>query len=82
MVGDWMGRMPIGLAVIRSAHRFLKADRKAGFVAAVSARALIVLKAILASFDQLGIRPHLSRESWRLPSTNRTAGTGAVGGML
>ena len=49
MVGDWMGRMPIGLAVIRSAHRFLKADRKAGLVAAVSARALMVLKAIFVS---------------------------------
>jgi hypothetical protein len=48
----------------------------------LSARALIVLKAIFVSFAQLGMSPHFSKPSCRLPSTNRTAGTGAVGGML
>src|SRR5882724_7705850 len=63
---------------------FLSAARKAGFVATVSARALIRLEPILASSAQTGINPHLSSANSRpLPSqAGRTATTICVGAML
>src|ERR1035441_5038370 len=46
-------------------RRLVKASRKAGLLATVSERALIVLKPILASVAQDGIRPQRAREKCR-----------------
>lgn len=46
--------------------RNFSGSRKAGFVAAVSDFALIVLKAMDGSFAQCGMRPHFIPESCRL----------------
>src|SRR3974390_1673814 len=43
-------------------RRLVKASRKAGLLATVSERALIVLKRMLASVAQDGIRPQRARE--------------------
>jgi hypothetical protein len=77
---------PLSLEVLRHVldvdRRRLYAARKAGFVATVSARALMVEEAILLSLAQLGISPQRRRASFRLPSTSRTAATSCVGAML
>src|SRR5271157_6108551 len=45
-------------------RRLVKASRKAGLLAPVSERALIVLKPMLASVAQDGIRPQRAREKY------------------
>src|SRR5271165_2862418 len=59
-------------------RRLVKASRKAGLLATVSERALIVLKPMLGSLAQDGIRPQRAREkcrsgvdgSWRIIPTD------------
>src|SRR5208337_4733904 len=46
-------------------RRLMKASRKAGLLATVSARALIVLKPMLASLAHDGIRPQRASEKYR-----------------
>src|ERR1022692_4390066 len=65
-------------------RRLVKASRKAGLLAIVSARALIVLKPILASLAQVGIRPQRASEKCRsgLDGSWRIMPTGCDGAML
>src|ERR1035438_4989522 len=68
-----------------SKHRRLtKASRKAGLLATVSARALIVLNPILASVAQDGIKPQRASEKCRagLDGSWRMIPTGCDGAML
>ena len=62
----------------------MKASRKTGLLATVSARALIVLNPILASVAQDGIRPQRASEKRRsgLDGSWRTIPTGCEGAML
>jgi hypothetical protein len=61
----------------------LNAERKAGLLAAVSARALMHLKAMLASADHDGIKPQRSMAALQTSSsTGRTTGTGWPGAMF
>ena len=65
-------------------RRLLKAERKAGFSATVSARALIMRAPMLGSLAQAGISPQRNKHNWRvsLPPGCRTTATGCVGAML
>src|SRR3974390_3009766 len=68
-----------------SKHRRLtKASRKAGLIATVSARALIVLDPILASVAQDGIRPQRATEKGRsgIDGSSRIIPQGCDGAML
>jgi len=60
------------------------ASRKAGFVAAVSDRALIMLAAADEPFDHEGINPHLISDNCRMGSLGfwRMTGMDWVGAML
>jgi len=60
------------------------ASRNAGFVLAVSARALMMLAAIDESFAHDGINPQRIRDNWRTGSLGfwRMTGTDWVGAML
>ena len=60
------------------------ARRNAGFVAAVSDFALIVLVAMDEFFDQCGMNPHRMKDNARVGSFGfwRIKGTGWVGAML
>jgi hypothetical protein len=64
--------------------RDFNASRNAGFVTAVSARALIMLSATAESFAHDGMSPHRISETCRPGSFGcwRITGTGWVGAML
>lgn len=63
-------------------RRCRKAARKAGLLATVSARALMVLKPIFTSFAQDGIKPHRARPKLLFPACCLTMATVCEGATL
>lgn len=62
-------------------RRYLYAERKEGFSASVSARALIIREPMDGSLAQEGISPQTKKSALSEPSLGRTS-TGWVGAML
>jgi hypothetical protein len=63
-------------------RRFLKADRKAGLVATVSIRALMVEPCSFLSFAQNGSRPQAKRVTCRPSPRSRITEARCVGARL